>query len=139
MSVVDKLLKLDRRQLAELPQDKMEVKSLSKKIGEKFEITIQALDAETYSNIQKFAISFDKKGGLKDIDTFKMQVQTILHGVIDPSFKNKELQAHFGVHNAEELIKKMFLAGEISDISGRISDLSGFERDQEEVDEEVKN
>ena len=138
MSVLDKLLKLDKRKLAELPQEKIEVKSLTKKIGEKFEITVQALDAETHSNIQKFAISFDKKGGLKEIDTYRMQVSTIVAGVIEPSLKDKDLQAHLGAINAADLVKKLFLAGEIAEISGKISELSGFEQD-EEIEEEIKN
>lgn len=138
-NVLEKLLKLDKRKLDELPQETIEVKSLSKKLGEKIEITIQALDAQKHSDIQRFAVSFDKRGGLKDIDSYQMQVQTIIAGVVEPSLKDKELQKHFGAPTAEELVKKLFLAGELSDISGRINELSGFERNQEEVNEEIKN
>lgn len=139
MSLLDKLLQADAKKLTELPTKKHEVKRLSDALKTKFELELSAIPAKRYSEIQKNAVDFGGKGGVKDIKVFEMQSLTLIDGVKEPSLKNPELLKHFGVVTPKELVSKLFLAGEIADIYGEIQKLSGYEDDENEADEEIKN
>jgi hypothetical protein len=52
--------------------------------------------------------------------------------------KDKGLMKKFGAASPNALVKKLFLAGEISDISQEISKVNGY-TSQDETDEVVKN
>lgn len=134
-NLIEKLLKADAGKL-ELPSKMYEVKRLSKLFGCKFELELHAIPAERYMEIQKNSIEM-KKGDIKEIDMYNMQVNTILAGTGD-FFKNADLRKHFGAATPKELVNKLFLAAEISDIAGEISTLCGYES-QKEVDEATKN
>lgn len=137
MSLIDKLLQMDSKTITEMPKKEMALPRLSKIMGEEFKITCQAIDGERYADIQKSAIELNKKGGVRDINLFDMQVLTIIDGVIEPSLKDKKLMKHFGCVTPKELAKKLFLAGEIADISNVIQELSGYDKSEDD-EEEVK-
>ena len=139
MSLIDALLKADSDKITKKPESTFEVKRLSKALGTKFELKLRAIGAERYTEIQKDAIDLNKKGGVSDVDLYAMQVLTVIDGVVEPSLKDKQLLEHFGAHTAKELVGKLFLSGELSDIASEISKLCGYDKDQSEVDEEVKN
>jgi len=139
MNLVDKLLKADVQKITERPTKEFEVVRLSKLLGAPFMLHLRAVDAERYTEIQQNAVKVSKKGDINGIDAFQMQVQTILAGVTDDLFKNKDVLQKFGVATPKDLINKLFVAGEISEISSEISALTGYNKSQEEIDEEVKN
>lgn len=134
-NIIEKLLKVDAGKL-ELPSKNYEVKRLSKTFGFKFELELHAIPAERYMEIQKNSLSM-KKGDVNEIDMYSMSVNTILAGTGD-FFKNADLRKHFSATTPKELINKLFLAAEISDIAAEISKLCGYDS-QEETDEKVKN
>lgn len=138
MSLIDKLLQADVRKLTELPTKKYEVKRLSKELKSKFELELQAIPAQRYSEIQRNGVEMSAKGGVKDVKIYDMQTLTLIDGIKEPSLKDKSLLAHFGAVTPKELVGKLFLAGEIADIYNEINELSGYEKD-EETDEEIKN
>ena len=139
MSLIDKLLQADAKKITELPTAKYEVKRLSTLLNTKFELELQAIPAKRYSEIQRNGVDI-KKGNVKDVKVFDMQTLTIIDGIKDPSMKDKRLLDHFNVITPKELVGKIFLAGEISDIRGKIEELSGYEpEDDEEPNEEIKN
>lgn len=133
MSIIDKLLVIDVKKF-ELPEEEIEIERLSRLMGEKFVVKIKAIDGQTISDIQRMSISL-KKGQVNDIDMNKMKINIIIHGVIDPKLNNPELMKHFKVNTAEELINKLFLAGEQDNIYNKINKLSGYDA---EVEEEIK-
>lgn len=137
MNIMDKLLQIDAKKLTERETKVYEVKRLTKMLGGKFDLTLQAIDAELYSEIQKNAMTI-KKGNINDIDLFKMQVRTIVEGVREPNLKDTKLMAHFGAATPVDLVSKLFLSGEIADVSAEISTLCGYVS-QAEVDEKIKN
>lgn len=137
MSLLDKLLATDAKKLVEKPQKKVEIKRLSKLLGAKAEFTCQALDPERYTDIQRTSIDFGKKGGIKDLDLLEMQTMTLVEGIIEPSMKNRELMKHYSATTPKELVKAMFLPGEITELSNVINELSGYE--SEDVETEIKN
>jgi len=139
MSLLDKLLQADAGKLTEKPHKIFEVKRLSAALKTKFELELQAIDAQRYAEIQRMGIDLGKKGNVRDVNIYEMQVFTILDGVKAPNLKNQELLKHFGAATPKELLAKLFLSGEIADVYNEINELSGYEKDDDEADEEIKN
>jgi len=139
MSLLDKLLQADVEKLTEKPNKKYEVKRLSEKLKTKFELELIALSPKRYAEIQRLTVELNKKGSFKDINTFEPKILTLLEGIKEPSLKDKKLLDHFNVPTPKELILKLFLSGEIDDIKDEIDILSGYEKDEDEPDEEIKN
>ena len=80
------------------------------------------------------------KGKDADIEISLLQMLVVMEGVVDPNgkpmLKNKDLMAKFKVRTPKELVRKLFLSGEIASIYGEIANLSGF---GENAVTEVKN
>ena len=136
MSLIDKLLQMDKAKLMELPTREVEMPRLSELTGEPFKVTCKAIDGERYADIQRSAIDLNKKGGLRNINLYEMQVLTVIDGVVEPSLKDERLLGYFGCVTPKELVKKLFLAGEIAEISNVITELSGYDKSEDE--EELK-
>lgn len=132
MSTVDKLLQLDAGKI-KMPEKDVEIKRLSKLLGEKTIFKIKAIDGAKYADIQRMAVDYDSMGKIKDIDNFKLQVLTVIEGTIDPNFKNKQLLEHYSCTTPEDLVRKLLLAGEIVDLANEIAALSGFETEIEDI------
>ena len=136
MNMIEKLLKADAGKLA-VPTKNYEVKRLSKLFGFPFMLQLRAINPERYMEIQQTSVEL-KKGDVDKINMYSMNIKTVLAGVVDPSFKDDELLKHFHAATPKELVNKLFLAGELSDIAGEINKLCGYDS-QEKVDENVKN
>ena len=126
MNMVDRLLKADVvNKLAERPEKKVKMERLSKLFGFDFVITLRAIDPERYADIQKMAVDFTN-GSADNIDIYQMQTQTLLAGIADPDLKNKDLLEKFGAVLPGDIIRKIFLAGEIADLTAQITELNGY-------------
>ncbi len=138
MNLVDKLLKFDPSKVAN-PERKVTLKL--PKLGNKpFEFNCKALDADVYAEIQEEQVEYKikKKGGAEmKFSTHQGKLKKILFGCAE--LKNKELIAHFGVKTPFELIEKILVPGNIDDLSDVIDDLSGYELDDDEIEEEIEN
>ncbi|WP_196606496.1 phage tail assembly chaperone [Pectinatus frisingensis] len=139
MSIIDKLLQADAGSLFEVPTKKYEIKRLSKKLKEKFEIELTALPPDRYAEIQRAQIELTKKGSFHDIEMFTPKMLTLLYGIKEPNIKDKRLLSHFNLVTPKQFITKLFLAGEIDNIKNEIDKLSGYDKDDAETDEEIKN
>ena len=131
-------MQMDKTKVLEKPTKEIEIKRLSELMGSPFNVKCQAIDGERYADIQRTAVDLNKKGGLRNINLFEMQVLTVLDGVVEPSLKDKKLIEHFGCVTPKDLVKKLFLSGEIADLSNAITELSGYEKDTDNEEEEVK-
>ena len=136
MSLIDKLLQMDKGKLMSMPTREVEMPRLSEMTGEPFKVKCRAIDGERYADIQRSAIDLNKKGGLRNINLYEMQVLTVIDGVVEPSLKDERLLAYFGCVTPKDLVKKLFLAGEIAELSNVITELSGYDKSDDE--EEVK-
>ncbi|MBW7457350.1 phage portal protein, partial [Paenibacillus sepulcri] len=58
---------------------------------------------------------------------------------IYPDLKNAELQKSYGVLGGDQLIKKMLLSGEYAALVQKVQKVNGFDRDINELVEDVKN
>lgn len=69
-------------------------------------------------------------GKVHDIERFTQDVDVniLLAGCVEPSLKDERLQEKFGGATPADVVKKMLLAGEITDLSQAIERLSGYRR-----------
>ena len=127
VNVLDLLLGSDIGEI-KLPTKQMEITRLSGVFGAPFIITVSALSPDRYEEVQDMAISV--KGKDADIEISLLQVLVVMEGVVDPNgkpmFKNKDIMAKFKASTPKELVRKLFLSGEIANIYGEIASLSGF-------------
>lgn len=137
MSLIDKLLQMDNKTIMEMPKREVEVPRLTQVLGEPFKVVCQAIDGERYADIQKASIDLNRKGGVRNINLFDMQVLTVIDGVVEPSLKDTKLLQHFNCVTPKDLVKKLFLAGEVAELSNVVTELSGYDKIEED-EEEVK-
>ena len=137
MSLIDKLLQMDKAKLMAMPTKEMEITRLTELMGAPFKVKCKAIDGERYAEIQRAGVDITKKGSIKSLNIFEMHVLTVIDGVVEPSMKDAKLLQHFGCVTPKELVKKLFLAGEIADLNNIITELSGYEKDEDD-EEEIK-
>lgn len=134
MNLVDKLLQLDANEL-DLPTADVEIKRLSKKLGEKMIFKCRAIDSDTYNDIIELTTGINDQGN-PTVDTGKLQILVAIEGIVSPSLKDEKLLKHFNCATPQVLLNKLLLPGEITKLSNTISELSGF---GDGGDEEIKN
>lgn len=74
-----------------------------------------------------------------EIDPNDYMAKLMVSSVIYPDLKNSELQKSYGVLGAESLLRKMLLPGEFAALGERVQALNGFDRDMNELVDDVKN
>lgn len=137
VNVLDLLLGSDIGEI-KLPTKQVEITRLSEVYGKPFVVTCKALTPEKYEEVQDMAVNVQNKD--VDLDVTLLQIFVVIEGVVDdagkPMLKNKDLMAKFKATTPKELLRKLFLSGEIANMYGAISELSGF---GENAVKEVKN
>ena len=137
VNILDLMLGSDIGEI-KLPTKQVEITRLSAVYGVPYIITCKALSPEKYEEVQDMAL--DVKGKDVDIDVPLLQLFVVIEGVVDangkPMFKNKDLMAKFKAQTPKELVRKIFLSGEITSVYSEIGKLSGFGDD---AVQEVKN
>ena len=137
VNVLDLLLGSDIGEI-KLPTKQVEITRLSETYGAPFIITCKALTPDKYEEVQDMAVNVNGKD--VDLDLALLQIFVVIEGVVDeadkPMFKNKDLLSKFKAQTPKELVRKLFLSGEIASIYGEISGLSGF---GDNAVQEVKN
>ena len=130
-NIVEELLKID---LGEVEIPKKTKKIYLKKLKREFEFECVALDAEKANEIRMKSIDL-ASGTVDDIDMFKLQAYTVVEGCKNV-FKNKDLMKHFNAPTPIELVRRLLLDGELTELSNTITELSSY---QEVKDNEIKN
>ncbi|MBB6733185.1 phage tail assembly chaperone [Cohnella zeiphila] len=59
--------------------------------------------------------------------------------VVFPNLKDAELQKSYGVLGAENLLRKMLRAGEYVNLIQKVQEINGYDKDMNELVDEVKN
>lgn len=138
MNLVDILLNADTNTVLAEKTEKYEVERLSKVLGEKFVLTLKSIPAKRYSEIQTTAINMN--GKRKSVDLYKMQMLTLNEGIKEPNLAEPNLLKKFGATTPFDMYEKLFLAGEITNITNKISTLSGYSEEEKQQNiEEIKN
>lgn len=102
--------------------------------------TIQPLSTAKMTALREQATHFVGKGKnrKKELDTEKFNGLLIASGVANPDFNNADLKKKYGAHDGSEVVQKALLAGEAITLQDEILRLSGFEDDDDAIDE-IKN
>ncbi len=98
-------------------------------------ITLQGLKSEKVEAIRESCTEKREKKGriIERLDTAKFNAALIIAATKSPDWRTPELLAKYGVHCAEDLIGKLFLAGEVSALGDVVLSLSGFDLDLDDV------
>jgi hypothetical protein len=120
MNAIEKLLKLDSNKI-QLPCKEVEITRLSKLLGEKFIVKLQAVGAPESDSIRDMAIKND------GVDVNELRKGHILAGVREPNLRDESLRKHFGAVTPYDLLDKLFLPGEREALYEEISKLSGYD------------
>ncbi|MFB5267083.1 phage portal protein [Paenibacillus enshidis] len=75
----------------------------------------------------------------QEIDPNEYMGKLMVASVVYPDLKDAELQRSYGVLGADSLLRKMLLPGEFAALGERVQALNGFNRDMNELVDEVKN
>ena len=130
-NIVEELLKIDLGEV-EIPRETKRI--YLKKLKKEFSFECVALDAEKSNRIRMKSIDLTS-GTVDDIDMFKLQAYTVIEGCKNV-FKNKDLMEHFNAPTPIELVRRLLLDGELTELSNTITELSSY---QEVKDNEIKN
>ena len=130
-NIVEELLKIDLGEV-EIPKETKRI--YLKKLKKEFSFECVALDAEKANEIRMKSIDL-ASGTVDDIDMFKLQAYTVIEGCKNV-FKNKDLMKHFNAPTPIELVRRLLLDGELTELSNTIKELSSY---QEVKDNEIKN
>ena len=137
LNILDTLLGSDVGKV-KLPTKQFEIKRLSEVYEAPFCVTLQAVSASKWEELQDRALKIEGKD--VDVDTNLLQIFVVLESVLDEKgnqlFTNMDLVKHFGCTTPKDLVKSLFLSGEIVNIYSEVSELSGFGNGSIE---EVKN
>ena len=130
-NIVEELLKIDLGEV-EIPRETKRI--YLKKLKKEFSFECVALDAEKANEIRMKSIDLTS-GTVDDIDMFKLQAYTVIEGCKNV-FKNNDLMKHFNAPTPIELVRRLLLDGELTELSNTITELSSY---QEVKDNEIKN
>lgn len=130
-NIIDQLLKID---LGEVEIPKTAKKIYLKKLKREFEFECVALDAEKASEIQMKAMELNN-GTVDEINMFKLKAYTVIEGCKEV-FKNDDLMKHFNAPVPIELVRRLLLDGELTELFNTVNDLSSY---QEVEENEIKN
>ena len=101
------------------PTKEVEITRLSELVGEPFVCTVQAIDMNQFKEILRE--TGESQNAESSMDAAQLAVKM---GLVDPKLTDKELQKHFNAPNYRELMNKMFLTGEIMELSEAIMEVS---------------
>lgn len=125
---LDMLLTADPAKVKNIPTGQVEIKRLSKELGQPFYIKFRA---GTLDQIKEIG----EKAGDNEAEEMKWTIYELSH---DPDFKNKELREKYGVKRPIDIVDTILLGGEILTVYQAIIRLSGFDKDGLNIDK-VKN
>ncbi|MEC0233597.1 phage portal protein [Paenibacillus kribbensis] len=102
---------------------------------------IRSVSENETSTIRKESTKKVKVKGVyqPETDSDIFTAKLVVAGVVYPNLKDAGLQNSYGVLGAESLVRKMLLAGEYTTLVDRIQTLSGYDRDINDLMDEVKN
>lgn len=112
MNAIDFLLNNDTA-ISNIKKD-VKINRLSDFAGSDIVFKIRAISYDEYVKI------------LREDDNANVKLKVCSMGVLDPNLNNKSLQAKYNAADAEDLVDKMLLMGEISMLYDEICDISGF-------------
>lgn len=121
VSAVDLLLRPDAPAVTKARKTvELTVKRLSEAFDAPFTVTLRGLSYNEYQDI---------------LDGKNAAVDTVLAGVVSPNLRDPRLLERYDVPTPADLVKAVFLPGELAEMARRIEQLTGF---RQKMLEEIK-
>ncbi len=125
--------------LTEKPVDEMvQEVSLGGRLAD-FKFKIKPMNANQFYKYQQIATTIIGKTREAKFNSGRFNELVILNHVVEPNFKSADIISKAGVNTPEEFLNKFFLGGELIELSEEISKISGFNKSDAELEDEVKN
>jgi len=98
-------------------------------------VTLRGLTGKQVFNIRERCTERKERRGktISHMDEEMFNVSLIAASTISPNWGNQQLLSKFSASGAEEVIKRILLAGELSALGDVVLDLSGFNTELEDV------
>jgi hypothetical protein len=125
---LDMLLAADPAKIKKIPTGKVEIKRLSKQLGQPFFISFRAATIDELKEI-------GEKANGSESEEMKWAIYEM---ATDPAFKTKELREKYGTTRPVDIVSMVLLGGEILMAYNAIMKLSGFDKSGSGI-EEIKN
>jgi hypothetical protein len=103
---------------------------------------IRAITEAENEQLRKAATQYVKGPGGRRVAEIQPEVymaKVVVSSVVFPDLKDAELQKSYGVLGAEDLLKRMLLSGEYARLVQAVQEINGFDKDVNELVDEVKN
>jgi hypothetical protein len=129
---LEMLLAADPAKIKDVPTGQLEIKRLSRQLGQPFIVKFQAA---TVDQIKEIGEKATINGEPDEAEEMKW---TIYEMTIDPDFKNEELRKTYGIARPVDIVTTILLGGEVITLYNAILKLSGLDKTGFDLDE-IKN
>lgn len=136
MNLVEKLLKIDRDEFNAKKTKEILSRVLSETFGEKTMITLQSVGPQEILDLS--ASGLDEEGRPIVIKTLQTNSMIVAAAVTDPNLKDADLMKHLGAATPAMAALKLF-KGEVNNIAAEVNRMAGFNMEDVDFDEEIKN
>jgi len=123
----------------EVANKKIVVSERFQENGKPVEWEIRPVTEKENNLLMKKCTKRDGKTGVEQFDRTRHAHELAAASVVSPDLTNAELQKHYGVLGAVELLNAMLYVGEFATLMSAIDELSGLDKDINEDIEDVKN
>ena len=131
MNAFEKLLKLDKGKLNEMPTKEIPSKRLAFLLGEdSATIKIRALSSREIEYVTEFTT--DAKGELNQRRVIDGNAWVCPKAIVEPDVRSDELIQHFGATDSKNLCEKLFEM-EMATIASEVMELSGIGTNEDDV------
>lgn len=96
-------------------------------------VKLRGLTTKEVFSVQERATRKGKKGEAQELSAEDANVGYIVAATVSPDWKNKALLDKYKASTPEELLKRLLLAGEVTNLANEVMDLSGFTTELDEV------
>lgn len=127
MNLTEKLLACDPNKILEKKKGTIEIPRLTALLGEPFILTLKAIPARRYSEIQTNTMDMDEDG-VPQVDLYNLQMLSMTESIESPDLSSNKMMQHFKVETPSELYDKLFLPGEMNEIAAKINEISGYKK-----------
>lgn len=127
--------------VSELTEEVVISSRFKDKDGKAIPWKLRSMTEEENEAIRKSAQRKIKEKGVVTIDTNSDEylAKLVVTSVVFPDLKDAELQKSYGVLGADQLLRKMLLPGEYATLLQKVQSINGFDKDVNELADEVKN
>lgn len=136
MNIAEKLLKIDKGEFNKEKTKTIKSRMLSELLGEDTRVTIKSVDPQEVLDLSSTGLDEDGNPIIKK--SLQTNALIVAAAVTDPPLKDSEILKHLGVTTPAEAAIKLF-KGEVNKIAQEVNKMAGFDIDDKDTDEEIKN